>query len=497
MSKTDNGKKPAEIQNLLQAEGINAKGYGIIPKFAMVDIDLDIYAKGIYAYFCCLSGSKDQAFPSLSRILYDLQIAESTYYKYYNQLIKHEYIRTRQEITKSGTFSRNIITLVSNPKKFIEEFTNNTDIIRFQGIKSAGYGMIPRAVMFDHRLDIKAKAIYAYFCTFTGSGNSAFPQRSKILYHLNLSKSTYYGRYNDLIKYNYLSVDQKHVDGKLSFNIYYLNEFPDVNTVKSKKQKGDLHEKDQRPNPQGSDANQCPNSQGSDTNLDFTGNLQCPNLQCPDLQCPNLQCTDTQCTDTQGTIINSFSINSFDNNQSINLSKNSTDGWTDPINHSNNFKILLQNKKCILNEIIQHGELPLFFRDNPQKLIDAIKLITNLDLYYETKSNDAAYLCVQALIDLCLMKTSITLKDSHVTYSRVFEAINRNLVISKEGDYATINEVIESATCDFKKAMKNTKIKDQATYMKACLWNSLNTNRLEYENNLRLIGSTSYDDKEE
>ena len=73
-------------------------------------------------------------------------------------------------------------------------------------MKSLGYGTVPKAVMLDRRLDIQAKGIYVYFCSFTGSGNSAFPKLDNILYHLQISENTYYKYYNQLVKANYIEV---------------------------------------------------------------------------------------------------------------------------------------------------------------------------------------------------------------------------------------------------------------------------------------------------
>jgi hypothetical protein len=35
-----------------------------------------------------------------------------------------------------------------------------------------GYGQIPKKVMMDKRLSVEAKAIYAYFCSYCGGGNT-------------------------------------------------------------------------------------------------------------------------------------------------------------------------------------------------------------------------------------------------------------------------------------------------------------------------------------
>ena len=58
--------------------------------------------------------------------------------------------------------------------------------------------MIPKAVMVDQRLPIKSKGIYAYFASFTGAGNHAFPKKETILYHLAISENTYYKFYKIL-----------------------------------------------------------------------------------------------------------------------------------------------------------------------------------------------------------------------------------------------------------------------------------------------------------
>ncbi|MGQ7689876.1 helix-turn-helix domain-containing protein [Streptococcus suis] len=93
-------------------------------------------------------------------------------------------------------------------------------------MKSLGYGTVPKAVMLDRRLDIQAKGIYVYFCSFTGSGNSAFPKLDNILYHLQISKKTYYKYYNQLVKTNYIEAEQRQINGRLGVNDYYLNENP-------------------------------------------------------------------------------------------------------------------------------------------------------------------------------------------------------------------------------------------------------------------------------
>ena len=65
-----------------------------------------------------------------------------------------------------------VYTLVQNPKKLQmtridQEVKEGYDFAYYAGLKSHGYGIIPRIVMQDPRLDIKAKAIYAYYVVYT------------------------------------------------------------------------------------------------------------------------------------------------------------------------------------------------------------------------------------------------------------------------------------------------------------------------------------------
>lgn len=178
----------------LKVEGINFKGFGILPKYVMLDPDLSIEAKTIYAYFCSFAGNGSATFPGRDKILSDLPMSKDAYYKHLRQLTDQGYITVEQQGGTSGAiYGKNIYTLVSNPKKFSEnpEDTKHGlaySRIRFSGLKAAGFGMIPKAVMIDPRLPVKAKGVYAYFCSFTGSGNNAFPKRRRSFFIWELQK---------------------------------------------------------------------------------------------------------------------------------------------------------------------------------------------------------------------------------------------------------------------------------------------------------------------
>ncbi len=112
MSKTN--AKYEKFTNILEIEGINAQGFGTIAKMAMLDQRLTIEAKAIYSYFCSYAGGGSTAFPSVSKIVYDLKISKTRYYKHFDSLVECGYISVRQN-KEGNKFANNIYTLNTNP----------------------------------------------------------------------------------------------------------------------------------------------------------------------------------------------------------------------------------------------------------------------------------------------------------------------------------------------------------------------------------------------
>lgn len=90
-------------------------GFGIIPKRVMKDPNLNLQAKGIYAYLCSYAGNKDTAFPSVKLITHELNMSKDTFYKYLNELKETGYIEVFKE-RDEGKFSKNIYKLLPCPK---------------------------------------------------------------------------------------------------------------------------------------------------------------------------------------------------------------------------------------------------------------------------------------------------------------------------------------------------------------------------------------------
>lgn len=80
------------MENILQVKGLNKQGFGIIPKSVMIDSNLSIEAKAIYAYFQSYAGAGCAGFPSVSLVCEDLQISTQRFHRHFLQLLKNNYI---------------------------------------------------------------------------------------------------------------------------------------------------------------------------------------------------------------------------------------------------------------------------------------------------------------------------------------------------------------------------------------------------------------------
>ena len=110
-----------KLANILEVQGIHAKGFGTIPKIVMQDRRLTIEAKAIYAYFCSYAGSGSTAFPSVNKIVYDLNITHKRYYKHFDLLKDYGYVTVTPNRAEGNKFANNIYTLIFNPVAKVEK----------------------------------------------------------------------------------------------------------------------------------------------------------------------------------------------------------------------------------------------------------------------------------------------------------------------------------------------------------------------------------------
>lgn len=425
----------------LKVEGINFKGFGILPKYVMLDPDLSIEAKTIYAYFCSFAGNGSATFPGRDKILSDLPMSKDAYYKHFRQLTDQGYITVEQQGGTSGAiYGKNIYTLVSNPKKFSEKPEDTKhglaySRIRFSGLKAAGFGMIPKAVMIDPRLPVKAKGVYAYFCSFTGSGNNAFPKKEKILFHLGIAEKTYYKFYKLLTELNYITAVQRHIDGRLQVNDYYLNDTPNAANAQKK--------------------------------TVFSCSTQDSKKQDTEKQ-------DTQIQDSKKQDTNKN--NSNKNNVLYNHSLNQQPAQPEQIEGARD--VIHDISYEVETELLKQKKLPYNFKSDPEKMIAAIHFMVEWDTFFPNGYKDGFEqriynLFVEALIEMCCADKPMALKGSITTYAKVIDKINQ--LAKFEDYYVDISEFADPARENYKRAALDQDIRNPMQYMKACIWDAMQT----------------------
>lgn len=227
-----------DFPEVLRVKGVMAKGFGIICKFPMVDHELSLPAKAIYALICSYAGNGTSTFPSREKIMHHLKIGKDKCSAGIKELNDQGYLIVSKRVMPNGQFASNVYEIATNPKRFDESAYESsggslTSSLSYTGMKKAGFGVIPRMVMMDERLSVTAKVLYAYLSSFVGGGTVAFPKTSLIQYHLGITQSTYQRHMQQLTKANYISMIQRHENGLLGANNYFLVDHPDEASVLS------------------------------------------------------------------------------------------------------------------------------------------------------------------------------------------------------------------------------------------------------------------------
>lgn len=453
----------------LRIEGINFKGFGVIPKYVMIDQDLTIDSKTIYAYFCSFAGNGNAAFPGRDKILIDLPMGKDRYYKHLHSLVEQGYISVEQQKSSTHKFTNNIYTLISNPKKFEELPSDNSlnanySRIRFSGLKSCGYGIIPKSVMIDQRLTPKSKGIYAYFCSYTGTGDTAFPTKDIILKHLGISENTYYKFYKILADLNYITAVQRHIDGKLSVNDYYLSDNPD----EAKASKGRIIQ---------ASAQYLKNkdtAERADSNAQYLKNQDTEN-----------QYLKNQDTENKDTNKNNLNINNFNKNNinNLSLSQSKVDISTvgEKFINIKSERVSEVQKQEIIDLLLKERQIPYAYNQNEAVMTVVIHFINNWDrIYpngYQNEYEQKVYnLFNQALIEMCCASRTMNLKGTLVTYSKVIDKIN--MIAKFNDEYVDMSEISEPAMSNYIKGSQMSEILNPLQYMKSCIWDAMLTGNI-------------------
>lgn len=96
------------------------------------------------------------------------------------------------------------------------------NILKGIPINSQGYGNVPKLVMRDRNMSIGAKAVYAYFNSYAGGGDTCFPSISLICADLCISKGTLSKYLGELKNNGYITIEQIKENGRFSHNVYTI-----------------------------------------------------------------------------------------------------------------------------------------------------------------------------------------------------------------------------------------------------------------------------------
>ena len=470
--------------NLLKVEGINFKGFGIIPKLIMFDKSISLEAKAIYAFFASHAGNGTSSFPGRDYILKSLNMSKNAYYVHYNQLLEQGYIKVEKNKTEDGYFAKNIYILVSNPPNInnvIDKFNITNERVRFSGVKSLGYGIIPKAILMDERLSVKAKGIYAYFASYTGSGNSSFPKKQNILFHLGINESTYYSHYGQLIEFNYLTTKQRKVNGNFSVNDYFLVDNPDELLVENKKENANHgletpHPKNRDMDEPIENTNFLPNPKICD--MDEAVKIKTPHPKNRDMDKKDTVIEDTEDEDTNSNNLNSNSFNiiipSFNNNSSEEMEGK---------------KEIEKTIEDIEKELKANKKIPYSYGADINLTRKALRYLTQYDYYkslYPEDTQQNIYLAsIEALVDMLTNRDYIYFKGSKLSYSKVLDLVNE--LIDPE-NILSFSYFMESFVDRYLEISEGYEIKSFESHLKSCMIQHMKDYKIEFAVNLnRLI----------
>ena len=205
--------------------------------------------------------------------------------------------------------------------------------------------------------------------------------------------------------------------------------------------------------------------------------LQCTKLQDTEKQDTKKQDTEKQDTEKQDTNINkgiktNFTKNSVLYNHSLNqqpAQPEQIEGASD-VTHDISYEVE--------TELLKQKKLPYYFKSDPEKMTAAIHFMVEWDTFFPNGYKDdfeqrIYNLFVEALIEMCCTDKPMTLKGSITTYAKVIDKINQ--LAKFEDYYVDISEFADPAQENYKRAALDQDIRNPMQYMKACIWDAMQT----------------------
>ncbi len=417
------------VENILEIEGVNAMGYGILAQAAMFDRDISITSKVIYSYLVSYTGSGGTIFPKRETILAHLKMSKNTFYKYLKPLIENGYIK----ISKAkGFLNKNIYTICNHPEKIkspIREDDSESQLA-IDGINAFGFGFIPKLIMCDPRLSIKAKGLIAFLYSLVQAGNRAFPHRSTICIFLGLSKDSYYKALNQLIENNYITVHQRHTkSGRFTVNDYILNSNPSKTP--------------------------CPDFCDNEETPINTNILPCPE-NCDNGDTP-INADFSPCPENEENV-NSNRVRNFETLPCLDFCDNNN---ITSINSSNN----------ISTSNLEVCNIP--YTQNEDEITEMIYMLTDFEDYSDKTDSFSRKYCktVKALIEMLSVKEHSLYSKQIVKTTSLFNALND--CITEDNYGLSLRDLICEAVWHYDLCSQRYSIRRPTQYLKALLWDEI------------------------
>lgn len=232
--------KKLTIEKEIYTEGVNCQGFGRIYKCLTTDSSIPIQSKAIYAYLASFAGISNSAFPSVEKIMKDLKFTHSTYfYKYLNVLLDSGFIKISKIRNRDNNYIRNKYILTTKREDVQSTDESNRDALIIEGFAAFGYGTVPKKVMVDTNLSMASRAVYAYFCSYSGAGNTCMPSQKLICSQLKIDKKSFYKYLKELENAGYIQTKKNQSDtGKTLKTQYFLIEKPDLSVIEKHSEVG-------------------------------------------------------------------------------------------------------------------------------------------------------------------------------------------------------------------------------------------------------------------
>lgn len=472
---------------IAELEGIFAQGYGIVAKAVMLDPELHITAKAIYAYLCSYSGKGKFVYPKRETILNHLGISKECYYKHYKTLIAHGYIVVKKA---KNYINRNIYIIANSPGKIkSSESSGFSSNLKINGVLSRGYGFVPKSVMTDKSISAKAKSLYAYLSVFAQNGQSKFPSVEEILMDLKIGKTAYYNALNQLLEEKYITISQRdYATGRFSANDYIFNleknshnnsdsqECNYVENFKPNTQKQDYVENSNSPYPQKQDnvTNRIdkPLSPYPQKQDNIKNRINKPFPPYPQKQdngdnppYPQKQDIEKQDNNNSTCFNNNISLSSIYQSSST-ITNNQDDGLIEKLKndiftvHDLGLPTNLNINDDVNKQIIVHGIRTLSF-------VDEVIARTSSDYEFRTDYKMA----VSCLEEMSTELESNRYRNTVVSHWQVLEKINDCLTDDFEGK--SLRDFLAEFLIHYRAAAKTFVIKNHSRYMKSMLWDYL------------------------